>query len=365
MALTLLACASASADVFWANQESGSIGRSSAGGRDVDQSFVRGAAAPRAVAVDGAHVYWAHGDEAGRIGRAGRSGRRVDQAFLKVGNSPGGVTLDTSGIYWTHTAFGFGFVGRALRDGSRPDAAFAETGPAPCGVAVDPDHVYWANGGEPGSIGRSHGRFDVEQDFVRRAADPCGVAVTHTHVYWANRAGNAIARSRLDGTRLQPRFIPALRPCGVAVDARHVYWSTGRDTIGRATLRGARVDQRFVRNAHGPCGVAVDPTVRAVPRAHQFGPARAGGPGAIKAFVLLDTSSSPLDVARIRILGSHRRDFVVTGDSCVPNVVPAGGACVFNVRFAPRATGARRARARVTSNASSSPTEIRLTGWGT
>lgn len=351
--------------MYWANETGGSIGRATPAGGAVDQRFVTGATAPRGVAVDGRHVYWAHGAGAGRIGRASLAGTGADHSFLSVGASPGGVAVDNKGIYWTHSLLGSGHVGQAALDGSRPNPMFVPIRSAPCGVAIDPDKLYWANPGRPGSIGRSHGRSDVGQAFVRHAGDPCGVAVTDTHVYWTSRAGNAIGRARRDGTRVQRRFISAFRPCGVAVTGTHVYWSTGRGTIGRATRGGRRADQAFVTGARGPCGVAVDATVRAVPRAHRFARTRARRRGAIRAFLLVNTSSSPLAVSRIRIVGRDRRDFAKTGDSCTVNVVPAGGGCVFNVRFTPSARGLRRARLRVTGSAANAPLHIAISGTAT
>jgi hypothetical protein len=235
------------------------------------------------------------------------------------------------------------------------------TGPSPCGVAVDADKVYWANGGSPGSLGRSHGAFSPTQSFIGSTDDPCGVAVTNTHIYWTNRAGNSIGRAGLDGTNPEQTFLPATAPCGVAVDGAHIYWSNANDTIGRANLDGTGIDQSLVVGAQGPCGVAVDPTVVATPRAYTFKTV-AGANSPIKAFVLANTSSSTLGVSAIRLVGNNRADFVKTGDSCVTNDTPAGSACVFNIRFAPRVSGVRHAALRVISNASNSPFDIPLTG---
>jgi virginiamycin B lyase len=92
-------------------------------------------------------------------------------------------------------------------------------------------------------------------------------------VYWASQdAPGAIGRASLDGTGVENRFIEGtLLSSGVAVDDEHIYWSNdytvsedGRSlpaAIGRANLDGTGVNQRFIpvgQPAHVPCGVAVD-----------------------------------------------------------------------------------------------------------
>jgi hypothetical protein len=53
-------------------------------------------------------------------------------------------------------------------------------------------------------------------------------------------------------------------PCGLAVDADHIYWAEigpfpaeNRTTIGRANLDGPAVNVRFISGANGPCGVVL------------------------------------------------------------------------------------------------------------
>ena len=60
---------------------------------------------------------------------------------------------------------------------------------------------------------------------------------------------------------------------------------------------------------------------------------------AIKAFFLKNTGSSALTVFRTKLVGRNRRDFVKTGDGCTVNLTAAGGGCLVNVRFRPKAKG--------------------------
>jgi hypothetical protein len=85
-----------------------------------------------------------------------------------------------------------------------------------------------------------------------------GITVTGSHIYWTNTGPTGpewtIGRANLDGTRVNQRFIrTANRPCGIAVDQGHIYWAqtTGRfahpsTTIGRASLNGSAVNNQFI-----------------------------------------------------------------------------------------------------------------------
>ncbi len=48
------------------------------------------------------------------------------------------------------------------------------------------------------------------------------------YIYWSNAhdAPNAIGRANLDGTEVDPQFIPSAgEGCDIAVDQSYVYWS--------------------------------------------------------------------------------------------------------------------------------------------
>ena len=367
--LLTLACAAPAAaqgggQIYWANQSGNSIGRANIDGTGADPAFIPGAVSPRAVAVAGARLYWAHGNVPGRIGIARRNLSSVNQSLVTTGSTPTGVAVDTVGLYWTYSGTAGGRVGRARQDGVGPNPNFGTTAsPAPCGVAVDFDQLYWGNP-STNAVGRSHGPFSINQAFIPGASSPCGVAVTATHVYWANRGGNSIGRADRDGSNANQSFLSANSPCGVTADANYVYWSNGNGTIGRARLDGSGAEQSFISGAGGPCGVAVDPTVTPGPASYRFRAARVRGAGQIKDFFLQNTSSSALGVFRITVLGPHAGDFVKTGESCVQSLTTAGAGCPINVSFRPRRSGTRRAVLRIESSASNSPTDIPLSGRG-
>jgi hypothetical protein len=176
-------------------------------------------------------------------------------------------------------------------------------------VATDAAHVYWEN--FDGSIGRANlDGSGVNPTFIPAVGAVFGVAVDRAHVYWTTF--NSIGRANLDGTGANQNFIlfdPLVDlPCGVAVDAGHLYWANGLGTIGRANLDGTGANANFVQ-AQTPvdsltCGVAVD-------SAHLYwahgalnsqesandgvGRANLDGTGAVLNFII--GAASPLSVA--------------------------------------------------------------------
>jgi hypothetical protein len=91
------------------------------------------------------------------------------------------------------------------------------------------------------------------------------------HIYWTN--GYWIGRASLDGTGVNQRFITgAADTDAVAVADGYLYWANtggrgaqkGGGTIGRANINGTGVNQRFIITKHrtsrwGLDGMAMDP----------------------------------------------------------------------------------------------------------
>ena len=366
MAAALAPAAPASAHIYWTSQGTDTIGRARLDGSVAIRDFIHTGAPARGVAIDGQHVYWAQGAAKGSIGRANLNATGVRQNFISTGSNTRGLALDSFGIYWSHVVSGAGAIGHSSLDGSNVNPVFISTSGPPCGVAADPDKLYWANSANPGTIGRAHGPLDVEPTFIRAGGSPCGVAVTATHTYWANQGGGTIGRANHDGTHVRQDFISVPGACGVAVSGSRVYFTSATsNSIGVAKLDGTVLNRQLIKDASAPCGVTADPTMAASPNQYTYPSTHVGARGQIHAFFVTNTSSSVLDVRRVRIVGPDASDFKKTGDGCTTVNTAAGGGCIVNLRFSPTAPGDRRAAIQVIGNASNSPISIAVSGLAT
>jgi hypothetical protein len=376
---TLALTTPASAQVYWSNQGTDSIGRAALDGSGADGDFVAGAADPTGVAIDGEFVYWSHAgdpDPEGAIGRADvADGGAPNHDFVTTPAAaapPGGVAVDNSWIYWTGET-----IGRAGLDGAPVSPAFinsANTGTSACGIASDADEIVWGVGpAASGALRAAHGPFAPNPNFLPGQDDPCGVARARGFVFWTERgADDGIGRADFDSTNADPGFVDVADgsdPCGVAVDEGHVYWTNRTtETIQRAPFTDLTDVETIVpasAEVDDPCGIAVSPTAEVAPSAHDFGAAETGDVSQIQAFLVANTGSSVLDVTELSLSGPNPGDFEITGDACSLGSTPAGNGCIVNVRFAPTASGEREAVLTVTANASDSPVTIGLSGDAT
>lgn len=255
--------------VYWADPGSGTIGRATTEGTEVDDEFITGLDHPEAVAVDSGHIYWAAagggGDGEGSIGRAtleGKEGEDIvagEEAGRKIVDAPEGIAVDSAHIYWGNLGEVAPAVGvpdssvtqqimRADLDGSSPEefGLDAEGNPSHWmadGLALSGDRLYFvrsykaAGGGEAAAVyfietaePSNFGYIEQTDDNPNRGGPGgryAGMAVDGSHLYWTIPSANAVGRSSLDGTGAEFDFISgASRPQGIAVDSGHVYWST-------------------------------------------------------------------------------------------------------------------------------------------
>jgi virginiamycin B lyase len=263
LAVTLALAPRAEGFVYWTHYDpdhpdAGRIGRANLDGTGVDRSFIAGAYAPHAIAVDAAHVYWTNNAfPRATIGRANLDGTGVDQSFIGGLLSPAGIAVDAAHVFWgdacevvvgPNACSGFGGIGRARLDGTGVDESFI-TDAGPSGVAVDAAHVYWVDNVELGSPTIARANLDgtgVDHSFIAGLDTPTGVAVDAAHIYWGESNQRAIARANLDGTGIDGRFITRVSATGVAVDGAQVYWGEASGAIGRAKLDGTGVDRSFI-----------------------------------------------------------------------------------------------------------------------
>ena len=363
--------------VYWANEATASIGRANLDGTGVDAPyFISAPAGPHDLALDGTHIWWTEGGAmGGAIGRASLDGANVQPSYISTtGSSPHGITLQENRVFWTHTANEMAStlrIGSANKDGTGSVGhpfVTSHTDGAACGLATDGDEMFWANNDDPGRISSVHGPFaPPNHSFITATDNPCGIAVAGGFVYWTNRDTGTIGRASLDGTNQNPAFITTGgTPCGVAVDGAHVYWTDqASDTIGRAPLDGSADMTGFSIDAGAgadPCGIAVDPVAVPSPTGHAFANTVEGEQSDQHAFEIINASSSVLDVAAITLLGGNPSEFEITGDSCTSGLTPAGGSCLFNMRFAPSSPGPRSALAQATSPNGTVLANIQISG---
>ncbi len=111
------------------------------------------------------------------------------------------------------------------------------------------------------------GRANIDGSGVQPSFIPTTAkwtAVDSAHIYWTNTAAGTIGRADIGGANPEPSFITGLEnPEGIAIDSGHIYWAEARDheeghgTIGRSTLAGGSVEKEFIIGAGDPRGVAV------------------------------------------------------------------------------------------------------------
>lgn len=113
------------------------------------------------------------------------------------------------------------------------------------------------------------------------------------------------------------------------------------------------------------------PVIDPAPRASlstsnlDFGPRSVGSIGPARALTVTNTGGrEPLNVGGVRRSGANPDDFVVNGDDCTADPIPAGESCQIGVRFAPEAAGPRTATLSITSDAAGNPVQVTLSGTG-
>jgi low-density lipoprotein receptor class B len=272
----LLASApAASAAIYWNHIDDLAgerIARANLNGSNVDPDFIampdgeNGYLVCEGIAVDATHIYWAE-NGVGAIGRANLDGSEADPWFITGLDRPCGLAIDSSYVYWMTTDHtkDQGSIGRAKLEGTNVQPEFLTTGYAPCGLARSGTELF---AGEL-DLGGSAGLYRTMADgsgvptLLAHANTGCGIAISGEYIYWTDFEGS-IGRARLDGTQVDPKFIPdLLRPCGLAIHDGVLYWSEQPEIGNSGAISRANADRTDLRlgivpNLRQPCGVAVD-----------------------------------------------------------------------------------------------------------
>jgi virginiamycin B lyase len=352
------ACASqAHAYVYWTDGAAGTIGRANLDGTGVDLDFITGAAAPRGIAVDEDHIYWAN---ATAIGRADLDGSDVDQDFITA--AAAGVAVDGSYIYWTSP--GAGTIGRASLDGSGVDPDLIAGQNTPTGVGVNHLGIYWSDGAH--QIRRANLNGTGAQT-VSASGDALGLAVDGSRIVWAvdDPGTPTVFTGNLDPfSNVGVVTQVAARSSGL--NDTHFFWTTS-GAIGRLNRDGTGLDADFIAAAD-PQMLALDggQSGTASPSATtlNFGFETVGGLGAGRTLTVTNTGPGELAIDLARITGSHVDDFLLGRDTCSGARLAVDATCTVSVVFVPDAIGVRAATLTLTSNDPASPLQIALEGTG-
>jgi virginiamycin B lyase len=87
------------------------------------------------------------------------------------------------------------------------------------------------------------------------------------YIYWTNNKNGTVGRATIEGTGVQQKFIPSTTGGkggggGMTSNKQYIYWTSANGgtatTLLRAKLDGSNVNKNFITGAHNPCGVTVD-----------------------------------------------------------------------------------------------------------
>lgn len=250
---------SAPVHIYWSEPENSkgpagsgidNIWRANVTGGSINRNFLTGFEVPGALALGSSHIYF-NDSESGVMGRARLDGTHRQLDFI---NQPADAIAVSGGyIYWTGGPDSNRAVFRANLNGSHIRRLFsAGQGTYLGGLAIQQGYIDWTNR-DKGTIGRANlDGTHVKRRFIAGLVNPTGLAADSGHLYWASAVQgtgkSSLGRASLSGTAVQKRFITGVGyPFGVAVGGGHLYWAdTGAGTIGRAQVNGSHVQPSFI-----------------------------------------------------------------------------------------------------------------------
>jgi virginiamycin B lyase len=354
--------------LYWPNNGSNAIGKSSIDGTEINQSFItEDAEESAAIVVMGSYIYRTNAQDDSII-RETREGAERDENFITGTEGPLSIAVNNSYIYWTNV--GDSTIGRAKIDGTEVNQTFITGASEPNVLAIDTSHIYWGNYGE-NSIGRANlDGSGVEQNFITGDGHTYGIAANGSHLYWSDTNHKTIARADLNGSNVEDSFITgAYFPLGVALDGSYIYWANltnggGTGSIARASIDGTEANENFITGANRPYGVAIG-----TEPGYSFGNQEINtGPTASQEFTLTNTSGVDLHVSGltpVALSGVDAEEFNIASDACSGTTIVPGGTCKVAADFSPTHTGEATATLTFTDDAGNSPQTATLTGTGT
>jgi hypothetical protein len=107
------------------------------------------------------------------------------------------------------------------------------------------------------------------------------------------------------------------------------------------------------------------PKVSPAPASKAFGSQRVGTTSAAQTFTITNSGGTTLHITTAALAGANANQFVESSDTCDGQAIAPAGHCTVDVAFKPTTAGSQTAALRITSDASSSPDDIALSGSGT
>ncbi len=97
-------------------------------------------------------------------------------------------------------------------------------------------------------------------------------------------------------------------------------------------------------------GVGLDPQASLLPGSHDFGREAVDNTGRAQTFELTNDGDAAMRLSGASVVGSDPDQFRLAADDCTDVILPVGGSCAVQVRFAPDSRGHKSARLRVTGD---------------
>ena len=162
-----------------------------------------------------------------------------------------------------------------------------------------------------------------------------------------------------DENRVMRHAVSSTQNRQAAAQSNSIHKLLERQVSFRDASRAAAVKPKTVTSASSNLTTAS--TASLSPTSLNFSAQALGTASLAKTVILTTSSTTTLTISSIAITGTNAADFTQT-NNCGSALV---GSCTINVKFTPKAIGARTATLSVTDNASGSPQHVSLSGIGT
>lgn len=260
----------ARADIFVANNTSGTVGEYSNSGATINASFATGLGHTTGLAVSGSHLFVGALQSvlSASIDEYSTSGTTVASPLL--GSLRGDMPLAISGQNLFYGESSSSAIGEYNLADSTNNASFISgLDGGPYALAVSGSDIFVSdmyNGdfaiGEYATSGSV-----VNPDLITLTDSPFGIAVSGGDIFVSNGADNSatgsgsISEYTTSGQLVNASLITGLNePYGLAVSGSDIFVANhGTGTIGEYTTSGSTVDASLVTGLSGPFGIVVTP----------------------------------------------------------------------------------------------------------